>query len=330
MFKSIFGFLLKKNNNIDTEKTIVIDENIPLFTEFLIYIESKKVEKIPQIHIEKFSKKLANPNLIIKFLLENNYIRKSNYFEKLSKMPMQFLKEILKTKELITSKNKAGLLKIIQENFSTEELEKSFKVDDIFILTEKAQNIIKIKNDKKEKFISENIENLYNFICEKKFIEAINLKNKMFFSEKLFINEISLEKDSEKTYDLDICNLINNLEMEDLNNSENFKEEIKKNKIFRYLMQNGEIVNLEEKINCTGLEGKSEKEKIDKYFKYYFNKIKFKKELKHAIELGMGKCEVIYIFEEKNKREIYNLKTEKDKIPILPLNFECGEMYIFE
>lgn len=233
--------------------------------EYLKKLNGKKEEDILPDYWDVVLKNRANSK---KNFLKNNLLEKANVKEMLKLSTVIQLKNILKENNIKVSGNKTELIDRILDNIDEKQIRLFFS-EDLYVLSDKGLSIIKEYKELLNKYELNYISKMYKFIKNEDYELALNeaweYSNCIDININAYCNN-GLEKPKvfyNERFE-NIIREINILSLDDLDNTDEFKQLFKLAIKYSYISNNGYISNndvvnflnnfTEETLKCNSLE----------------------------------------------------------------------------
>ncbi|MED3396732.1 MULTISPECIES: Rho termination factor N-terminal domain-containing protein [Bacillus cereus group] len=369
MFKKILEIFQGSKSKADKPKadkpkefqTIEVQKDIPNSSdklddarlEFLKYINKKDYTNLPDYWCEH----IGDIDATISKFRHMGLLTQPNKIQMLETNTVKTLKEIAKSNGIkgYSKLKKAEVIDTLLQNISKEDIYQMHKDLTIYVLTPEGEKLVNDYKHKKDTERSELINHIGKCIEEKNLIKAAEAVIK-YEQQQVFKRGLGIDWDTtEPNHLTNRCNEIFNLNFLDLDNTEEFKSQIKKHLIIGELlgehideMTNRFLDETTEEIKCSSLDSflknphggyasrmkSSNNDKVRLYCHYALFKATNQQKLNNLLSIRAGDGIEILKAEEPegcsicgSVKDVYLWKEVKD-IPKLPLHFGCRCMYV--
>ncbi|OSY02083.1 hypothetical protein BTJ45_01146 [Bacillus mycoides] len=321
--------------------------------EFLKYVNKKDYTNLPDYWYEH----IGDIDTTISKFRHMGLLTQPNEIQMLETNTVKTLKEIAKSKGIkgYSKLTKAEVIDIILQNVSKDDIHQMHKNLTIYLLTPDGEKLVNDYKHKKDIKRSELIDHIGKCIEEKNLIKAAEAVSK-YEQQQVFKRGLGIDWDTiEPSHLTNRCNEILNLNFLDLDNTDEFKNQLKKHLIIGELLGEGMDVMTKrfldettEEIKCSSLDSflknphggyasrtkSSNTDKIGLYIHYALFKASNQHSLKDLLSYKSGDGIEILKSEEPegcsicgSVKDVYLWKEVKD-IPKLPLHYGCRCLYV--
>ncbi|BCD00028.1 hypothetical protein BC30048_2930 [Bacillus cereus] len=364
MFKKILEIFQGSKSKADKPieiQTTKIQKDIPNSSdklddarlEFLKYVNKKDYTNLPDYWCEY----IGDIDAIISKFCHMGLLTQPNEIQMLETNTVKTLKEIAKSKGIkgYSKLKKAEVIDTLLQNISKEDIYQMHKDLTIYILTPNGEKLVNDYKHKKDAERSELINHIGKCIEERNLTRAAEVVIK-YEQQQVFKRGLGIDWDTTKPNHLtNRCNEIINLNFLDLDNTEEFKNQIKKHLIIGELlgegmdvMNNRFLAEVTEEIKCSSLDNflenphggyasrtkSSNKDKVGLYIHYALFKASNQQSLNDLLSYKSGDGIEIVKAEGPDEcsicggvKDVYLWKEVND-IPKLPLHFGCRCLYV--
>lgn len=344
-----------KLQTIETQKDIPnsSDKLDDARLEFLKYVNKKDYANLPDYWCEH----IGDIDATISKFCHMGLLTQPNEIQMLETNTVKTLKEIAKSNGIkgYSKLKKAEVIDTLLQNISKEVIYKMHKDLTIYVLTPDGEKLVNDYKHKKDIERNQLISHISKCIEERNLTRAAEAVIK-YEQQQVFKRGLGIDWDTtEPNYLTNRCNEIFNLTFLDLNNTEEFKRQIKKHLIISELLgehiddtTNRFLAEVTEEIKCTSLDSflknphggyasrmkSSNKDKVGLYIHYGLFKASNQHSLKDLLSHKSGDGIEIVKAEGPDGcsicgsvKDVYLWKEVKD-IPKLPLHYGCRCLYV--
>ncbi|RAN76591.1 Rho termination factor N-terminal domain-containing protein [Bacillus sp. SRB_331] len=364
MFKKILEIFQGSKSKTDKPnelQTIELQKDIPNSSnrlddarlEFLKYVNKKDYTNLPYYWYEH----IGDIDATISKFLHMGLLTQPNEYQMLETNTIKTLKEIAKSNGIkgYSKLKKVEVIDTLLQSISKEDIYQMHKDLTIYVLTPDGEKLVNDYKHKKDTERNQLISHISKCIEERNLTRAaeavIEYEQQQVFKRGLGIDW----ETTEPNHLTNRCNEIFNLTFLDLDNTEEFKNQIKKHLIIGDLLGEhiDEMINrfldeTTEEIKCSSLDGflkkthggyasrmnSSNNDKIRLYCHYALFKATNQQKLNNLLSIRAGDGIEILKAEEPegcsicgSVKDVYLWKEVKD-ISKLPLHFGCCCMYV--